>query len=61
MTADELQAVLDRYPELGAGLLEHGEEVKRIAQRIHDYQPVRGPDLPAGAPGWERDYWERRA
>lgn len=60
MSADELQAVLDTYPELAAGLHDHADEVLRIAQRIHDYKPASPPDLPDDAPEWEHDYWRRR-
>jgi hypothetical protein len=53
MTAAELRAVLDRYPELRSGLPEHINAVVRIAGRILDseqHSPQR-PELSPEAPG----------
>jgi hypothetical protein len=62
VTGDEVQSVLDRYPELAAGLPEHADEVVRIAARIvaMEANPPGPPSLPADAPQWERDFWARR-
>jgi hypothetical protein len=62
MDGSELLAVLERYPELQAGLPGHLDELVRITERIVEMEkrPFRIPELPAGAPEWERAYWERR-
>jgi hypothetical protein len=56
-------AVLDRYPELKAGLPDHVDELLRIAQRIvaMETTPDVIPNLPAAATAWEKAYWARRA
>jgi hypothetical protein len=61
MDMSELAAVLERYPELQAGLPDHLDELTRIAARILEFEarPVQAPELPADAPAWERDYWQR--
>lgn len=62
MNSHEFRSVVDRYPELKAGLTDHFDEVVRIANRIIEAEKhlVQPPDLPGDAPGWERAYWERR-
>jgi hypothetical protein len=58
----DLLDVLERYPELQAGLTEHADEVARIAARILELEanPPVPPVLPPDAPAWERDFWSRR-
>jgi hypothetical protein len=51
MTGDEVRAVLDRHPELWAGVPDHLDEVIRIAGRIlqleqHAPQPLAWAGLP---------------
>jgi hypothetical protein len=49
--ASEFAAVLERYPELQAGLPEHVDELFRIAERIVELEsrPVLVPYLPPDA------------
>jgi hypothetical protein len=63
VTGEEFLDVLNRYPELRAGLAAHADKVVRIARRVlvaEQVWPRPAPDLPVNAPGWERAYWERR-
>ena len=41
----------------------HMDEVVRIAERILEAEsrPAAAPELPAGVPAWELDYWRRRS
>jgi hypothetical protein len=63
MDEAELLAVVERYPFVKDGLLDHRDEVLRIAKRIlvMENTPTVIPDLPVDAPAWERAYWRRRA
>jgi hypothetical protein len=63
MTAADFRAVLERHPFLKDGLVDHRDEVLRLAERIlaMENTPDVVPVLPDSAPEWEKAYWARRA